>query len=157
MNIEFRKDDLSDGSIESLLNSHLQEMYKYSPPESVHALDSQKLTDPSVTFWAARIDGKLAGCGALKELTQSTGEIKSMKTHDKYLRKGIAGKLLEEIIKEAEKLSYTDIFLETGSNKAFNPAIALYKKFGFLECGPFGEYENDPYSKFLTKKLSASA
>jgi len=153
MNIDINKDALSDGSIEHLLNLHLQEMYKYSPPESVHALDPQKLKDPSVTFWAARINGELAGCGALKQLTATSGEIKSMKTHDNYLRMGVAGKLLAEILSESKKRFYTEIYLETGSNAAFTPAIEMYKKNGFLECGPFGEYESDPFSKFFTKAL----
>jgi len=46
------------------------------------------------------------------------------------------------------------LYLETGSNTAFSPAITLYEKFGFKECGPFGEYRLDPYSKFFVKRLS---
>lgn len=153
MKFEIAKDDLSDGAIVELLDSHLQEMQKYSPAESIHALDSQKLKDPSITFWAARVDGVLAGCGALKALTPSTGEIKSMKTNAAYLRNGIARGILEQIILEAKERSYSDLFLETGSNDAFTPAIEMYKQSGFVECGPFGDYQLDPFSVFYAKTM----
>lgn len=154
MTIKIQKDDLTSGLIAKLLNAHLLEMHKYSPAESIHALDMEKLKDSSITFWSA-IDGEnIAACGALKEISEGIGEIKSMKTADDYLRQGIAAKLLLEIITEAEKRSYKQISLETGSNPAFQPAIALYKRFGFEECGPFGDYNSDPYSKFYTKVLS---
>lgn len=153
MNIKITKDDLSDGAIAELLNAHLQEMHKYSPPESIHAIDPEKLKDPSITFWAARIDNKLVGCGALKELSEDSGEIKSMKTDLAHLRKGIAAQLLNEIIAEAKHRSYKAIYLETGSNAAFTPAVELYKKYGFVECGPFGDYKLDPFSQFYTKAL----
>ncbi|ROR94899.1 putative acetyltransferase [Sinobacterium caligoides] len=154
--IQIQKDDLSDGAIERLLNTHIQEMYKHSPAESVHAIDPEKLKDPSVTFWSARINNELVGCGALKELYSSVGEIKSMKTDENHLRKGIGARLLSEIITEARKRSYGEISLETGSNEAFNPAITMYEMHGFVECPPFGEYKLDPYSKFYTKKLSVN-
>lgn len=155
MSFQITKDDLSDGAVAELLNSHLQEMHKYSPPESIHALDSEKLKDAKVTFWAARIDGEFVGCGALKELSAQAAELKSMKTHTGHLRKGVAAALLLEIIAEARRRGYRSISLETGSNEAFEPAIAMYQKHGFIECGPFGEYRADPYSRFFTKSLGA--
>ena len=153
MNIEVHIDDLSDGKIIDLLNQHLQEMHKYSPPESIHALDVKNLKDPNITFWGARVNGKLAGCGALKELSANCAEIKSMKTSDQFLRTGIARRILEELISEATRRFYTQLKLETGSNSAFQPAITLYEKFGFEECGPFGEYKLDRYSKFFKISL----
>ena len=146
-------DDLSDGAIINLLSAHLKEMHKYSPPESIHALDVGSLKEPGITFWGARIDGNLVGCGALKELSVDCGEVKSMKTEESFLRSGIAEKILKEIIVEAKRRSYSELKLETGSNEAFKPAITLYEKFGFEECGPFGDYKLDPYSKFFQKPL----
>jgi len=153
MNIEIEEDDLSDGAVMQLLNSHLQEMRQYSPPESVHALDTQALSDSSITMWAARIEGKLAACAALKELSANTAELKSMKTSATFLRMGIAAKLLEVILAEAAKRGYVEVSLETGSDDAFKPAITLYEKHDFVECAPFGDYKTDPYSKFYSKRL----
>ena len=153
MNIELQIDDLSDGRVVELLDLHFREMHNYSPPESIHALNADKFKDPKITFWSARVDGEVIGCGALKQILEDCGEIKSMKTRPEFLGKGIASKILDEIIGEARRRSYTDLMLETGSNAAFEPAIALYNKFGFVECDPFDDYRLDPYSRFFTKTL----
>lgn len=153
MNLRIAEDDLSDGKISELLSSHLREMHKYSPPESIHALDVTKLGEETITFWSARDGERIAGCGALKEISSSLGEIKSMKTDAGYLRKGIAARLLEVILHEAKKRLYVEVSLETGSNDSFTPAISLYERYGFEECAPFASYEPDPYSRFFCKKL----
>ncbi|WP_100643569.1 GNAT family N-acetyltransferase [Alteromonas facilis] len=146
-------DDLTDGKVIALLNQHLEAMHQYSPAESVHAIDFDKLNDPNVTFWSVRIGGELAGCGALKVLSSNAAELKSMKTADAFLRQGVAASLLVHLIAEAKARGYTSVSLETGSHEAFKPAIALYKRFGFVECGPFAEYKLDPYSRFFTKLI----
>lgn len=128
-------------------------MQLYSPQESIHALDVAALRHPSLTFWSAWVDGKLAGCGALKELDANQAEIKSMRTSRRYLRQGIAAHLLACMLEEAQDRSYRTISLETGTNAAFQPARKLYKRFGFKECGPFGEYTLDPYSTYYTRVL----
>ncbi|MEM9102770.1 MAG: GNAT family N-acetyltransferase [Pseudomonadota bacterium] len=153
MHVEINVDDLSDGNIEALLKQHLNEMYQYSPSESIHALDSKQLRDTSMAFWSAWVNGEFAACGALKVLSSSSGEIKSMKTKDTFLRLGLASQLLNVILQEASHRNYERISLETGTHQAFKPAIELYKKFGFVECGPFGEYRQDPHSVFFTKIL----
>ncbi|WP_086929332.1 GNAT family N-acetyltransferase [Agarilytica rhodophyticola] len=149
-------DDLSDGKVAQLLNEHLQNMQEYSPAESIHALDQEKLKDSAITFWSARINGELAGCGALKEISPTAGELKSMKTNDAFLRKGAASKILQAILQEAKERGYKTLSLETGSDQFFGPAINLYKKYGFVECGPFGDYKLDPYSKFYSVCLENS-
>jgi len=157
MEIKIERDDLSDGKIDGLLNAHLKEMQAYSPPESIHALDPEMLRDPSIVFWSARAGSDIAGCGALKAISSVSGEIKSMKTSPDFLRKGIGAGILEKIIEEAQKRSYSSINLETGSDAAFEPAIKMYIKYGFEECGPYGSYVLDPYSKFYTLNLKKSA
>jgi len=81
-------DDLSRPAIHALLNEHLQNMYELSPPESVHALDLEKLRKPEITFWSAWEGSLLLGCGALKELDRKHGEVKSMRTPTALRRKG---------------------------------------------------------------------
>lgn len=150
MIFDIRLDDLSDGKVIGLLYNHLTEMHKYSPPESIHALDENKLMDPAITFWSARSGDELLGCGALKEISPGEGEIKSMKTALAHTRKGVGARILEAILSEAARRNYQRVSLETGTNPAFDPAVALYTKNGFIECGPFGEYQLDPYSRFYT-------
>jgi putative acetyltransferase len=146
-------DDLSRPAIHALLNEHLQNMYALSPPESVHALDLDKLRKPGITFWTAWEGPTLLGCGALKELDSRHGEVKSMRTPSALRRKGAGRAILTRIIEVARSRSYERLSLETGTMDAFKPAQALYASFGFTRCGPFGDYREDPNSVFMTLRL----
>lgn len=146
-------DDLNGPDVRALIGEHLRGMAENSPPESIHALDLNELKKPEITFWSVWEEGELLGCGALKELDASHGELKSMRTASRHLRKGVARKLLDHIIQVAKRRGYARISLETGSMDAFVPARDLYASFGFIECGPFSGYEEDPNSVFMTKQL----
>jgi putative acetyltransferase len=146
-------DDLRGPEIAALLREHLEHMHALSPPESVHALDLDALRGPGITFWSARQEAELLGCGALKELDPEHGEIKSMRTVRIHLRKGVAAALLKHILVEARRRSYRRVSLETGSMAAFAPARTLYERHGFRYCGPFGDYVADPHSVFMTREL----
>lgn len=151
--MKIRLDDLGRPEVHALLNEHLQNMVELSPPESVHALDIEGLRKPGITFWCAWDGETLLGCGALKELTPSHGEVKSMRTSRAHLRKGVARAILVRIIEEARSRSYERLSLETGSMTAFRPAQQLYASFGFTYCAPFADYVEDPNSVFMTKAL----
>jgi putative acetyltransferase len=151
--MEIRLDDLAGADVQALLSEHLENMHQLSPPESVHALDLAALRLPEITFWTAWSDGELLGCGALKELSPVHGEVKSMRTAPAHRRKGVARALLEQIIAEARRRSYTRLSLETGSMPAFEPARRMYESAGFRYCLPFADYAEDPNSVFLTRTL----
>jgi len=144
-------DDLRGPEVAQLLNEHLQDMYAASPPESVHALDLNKLRQPEITFWSVWDGNQLAGCAAIKELDSDHAEIKSMRTANAYRGKGVAVKIMEHILDVAAERNYQRLSLETGPQEFFTPARKLYERFGFEYCGPFGDYEKDPYSTFMTK------
>jgi len=146
-------DDLSRPAIHELLNEHLRSMYELSPPESVHALDLDKLRQPDITFWCAWDGAILLGCGALKELDRRHGEVKSMRTPAALRRQGAGRAILAHIIEVARSRAYERLSLETGSMEAFRPAQQLYESFGFTYCEPFGDYKPDPNSAFMTLRL----
>ena len=152
--MQIRRDDLTGPEIRALLEEHLRNMHELSPPESVHALDLEKLRRPDITFWTAWSDqGELLGCGALRELTATHGEIKSMRTPRSLRRRGAGRALLQHIIEEARRRSYQRLSLETGAMEAFAPAQKLYASAGFQACPPFGDYAEDPHSVFMTRLL----
>lgn len=154
--MDIRIDDLRGVEIAALLNEHLSDMYLVSPPESVHALDLDKLRKPEITFWTIWLGDKLAGCGAIKELDSHHGEIKSMRTAASFRRQGVAAKMLQHMIEEARRRHYHRLSLETGSMPYFEPACRLYTSFGFEHCSPFADYREDPYSVFMTKEIRSS-
>jgi putative acetyltransferase len=151
--LQIREDDLTGKKIADFLREHLEDMNEITPPESVHALDLEASRSPDITFWSAWEGNELLGCGALKELDSRSGEVKSMRTAKAHRCRGVASKILEHIIKEAERRAYDYLNLETGALPEFAPARALYMRYGFEYRGPFAEYIDDPNSVFMTKKL----
>ncbi len=155
--MHIKQDDLSGLEIAELLEEHLQNMYQWSPPECVFALDLEALKAPEITFWTIWQDGALMGCGALKELSPVHGEIKSMRTPSARRGRGAGRKMLEHVVQVATQRGYQLLSLETGSQPGFEPARKLYESRGFEHCGPFGSYKEDPYSVFMQLRLPASS
>jgi putative acetyltransferase len=153
LKVRIREDDLSAPEIAELLQTHLDHAARHSPRESIHALDLDRLRAPGITFWSVWSDGALVGCGALRELASDHGEIKSMHTAVAHRGKGVAAQLLAHILSEARTRSYRRVSLETGTMAGFAPARALYARFGFRPCAPFGEYRVDPNSICMTLDL----
>jgi len=151
--VRIELDDLTRPAIHDLLREHLAHMREMSPPESVHALELSKLRAPDITFWSAWEGETLVGCGALKAMGHGEGEIKSMRTPRALRRRGAGRAMLEHIVAEARARGYRRLNLETGSHPGFAPAHSLYRSFGFRECGPFGDYQPDPHSIFMTLEL----
>ena len=146
-------DDLTRSAVHALLNEHLQNMLQLSPPESVHALDIEKLRKPDITFWSAWEGDELLGCGALKELDPRHGEVKSMRTSIAHRGNGVGRAILGRILEEAKSRLYDRVSLETGSVESFQPAHRLYQSVGFTYCAAFADYVEDPHSVFMTKLL----
>ena len=157
MPFDLRIDDLSSPEVQSLIAEHLAGMRGNSPPGHVNALALEGLRRPDITFWSAWQDGRLCGCGALKELDAATGEVKSMRTRAAYLRQGVGRAILGHIVQTAESRGYRRLYLETGTGSAFAAAHTLYLRNGFNWCGPFGEYEATDFNVFMVRTLGQSS
>lgn len=151
--MKIRVDDLTGTQIIELIKEHLIDMASDTPPESMHALDLDGLKQSGVTFWSAWDGEELMGCGAMKDLGDGHGELKSMRTAKGHLRKGVAKQLLLHIVEEARSSGFKRLSLETGSQESFAPARTFYASIGFQYCGPFADYVEDPYSRYMTLEL----
>ena len=148
-----RPDDLTGEAVVALLQLHLDEMHRWSPADKVHAMPVSRLRQPDVTFFAAW-DGKaLAAVGALKHLDDEHGELKSMRADPAYRGKGAGEAILKALLDEAGRRGYRWLGLETGRPEPFRPAHHLYRKHGFAECAPFGDYVSDDFSLCMEKML----
>jgi putative acetyltransferase len=153
MKLRLIEDDLSGEAIKALLQLHLDEMYAWSPPESVHAMPVERLREPDVTFFSAWDGETLAGCGAIKQIDVGHGEIKSMRATPAFRGKGVGRGVLAHLLDVARQRAYARVSLETGSQPQFAPARGLYRAHGFVECEPFASYRPDPASVFMTLAL----
>ena len=151
--MEIREDDLTSAPTQALLRIHLAGMNAHSPPGHVFALDLSGLRASGVTVWSAWAGREILGIAALRRFDAVTGEVKSMRTHPEHLRKGVAAALLDHIISRALETGLKRLSLETGSGPAFEPALQLYRKRGFLNGEPFGEYAASEFNQFLHLRL----
>ena len=133
-----------------LLTDSYALMSSLFPPEDNHALSIEDFKTPNIVFLIAEKDDKPCGCGALA-IKSTYGELKSIYVDENSRGNGIGELITTDLEKEAKKLFLKEIYLETG--EILLSAISLYKKLGFKECGPFGEYKESPHSFFMFKKL----
>lgn len=151
---ELRTEDFATAPARELVRLHLEGMHAHSPPGSVFALDFSGLLVPEVTVWSAWRGERVAGMGALKDLGGAAGEIKSMRTHPDFLRQGVAAVLLDHIIAVARSRGMVRLSLETGSGPYFEPALALYRRRGFVDGPEFGGYTRSAFNQFLHLTLA---
>jgi putative acetyltransferase len=151
--LEIAKDSPLEPDVLALLEAHLTFAHTETPAGHVHALDPDALQDPAVTFFSAREDGVLLGVGALKELDDAHGELKSMHTRDVARQRGVGRAMVRHLLAVAADRGYRRVSLETGAMEVFAPARALYESVGFRRCEPFGEYTVNPYSVCMSLEL----
>lgn len=151
MNI--REGSLDDPQVIALLELHAGGMLAHSPRGACHFLDLSGLRSPDIIFLSCWEGGTLLGIGALKAVGEGSGEIKSMRTADAALGRGVGTTILREIIRRAVARSYRELLLETGTGAAFDAAHALYVRHGFQPCGPFGDYEATDFNRFYRLAL----
>jgi putative acetyltransferase len=153
MSWTFHEGELAHEDVRALLGQHFAEMRAGSPPSACHVLPADELKSPTIRFFTLRETGILLGCGALKRLEPGHGELKSMRTADAALGRGVGKALLDRLIATARSEAMTRISLETGSTPQFAAALRLYEREGFESCGPFGGYRDTPFTRFYTKTL----
>nr|WP_314540448.1 GNAT family N-acetyltransferase [uncultured Massilia sp.] len=121
------------------------------PAESNHLLDVDALLKDDVLFLVARdVDGKAVGCAALVN-RGSYGELKRMFVDEQRRGLGTGRELLEHIVMFAAMSGIQVLRLETGIHQP--EAISLYERAGFERVAPFGDYQPDPLSLFMEKRL----
>lgn len=141
--------DLEDAEVQALIAYHQRAMLEGSPPGLSFALDLSGLQAEGVCVWVAYVEDRAAAIGAIKRLDEKTCEVKSMRTHPDYLRQGLAAALLEVIITQARLAGFKTISLETGTGPAFEPALALYRRRGFVNGAAFAGYTLTDFNQCL--------
>lgn len=121
------------------------------PSESHHGIDVEALAAPQVLFAVTRDDaGRAVACGAIV-VGPAFGEVKRMYVQPAFRGRGLARDLLVALEERAIAGGCTTFALETGFRQP--EAIGLYRRLGYVECGPFGDYAEDPNSVFMRKTV----
>lgn len=148
------EDGLTDPRVLALVEHHGETAHAATTGGPGHSFSAERLRSPDIRFFSAWLGNGLAGIGAFKVLSSDHGEIKSMHTVTEARGKGVGGALLSRIEEAARGMALKRLSLETHPGDHFAAAIALYRRHGFTECPPFGEYEDTPASIFMTKELN---
>lgn len=152
--LTFTTVDPRSDEVREILERHHAFANEHSPPEDVHALDVEGLTDPAVTVIGCRDDSRLLAIGALKELDAGHAELKSMHTVAEARGQGLGRAMVEHLVGLAKERGFERISLETGTMDAFVPARTMYAAVGFERCGPFADYRESPNSTFMSLRLT---
>lgn len=145
--------DPRDARVRALVERHLTFGRSFTPLEDAHALEVDELLDPAIVLFAARDGEEVLGVGALKEIEDAHGELKTMHTAEAARGRGVGRAMLDRLLTEARARGYRRVSLETGTMDAFAPARALYEGAGFAPCPPFGGYRQSPHSIYLAIAL----
>ncbi len=147
------ENNFDDPLVNDLLTKHFIELRSVSPEGSSHVLDIPGLKDQSIRFWSMWDESELIGCGALKLLDRNHGEFKSIRVADKYRKQKYGEKIISDLIDKSKQIGLKKLSVETGAGEFFAPARKLFKSFGFVECGPFAHYKEDPHSCYYSLEL----
>ena len=131
------------------LETHLAPFY---PATSRHGYSVEKLIQQGVAFFIVRQDGVPAGCGGVQFFGTEYGELKRMFVRPQFRRLGLAKLMLEHLEQYTREHHIQLLRLETGIHQ--KEAIGLYQRMGFQSIPPFGDYVDDPLSKFFEKQIN---
>nr|WP_299497444.1 GNAT family N-acetyltransferase [uncultured Rhizobium sp.] len=121
------------------------------PADSNHAPDLDSLDKPEISFFVARRDSEIAGCCALVRKRDGTGEIKRLFVSPQARGLSLGKCLMQAVEQSARYANLSAIRLETGIHQP--EAIALYRSLGYVDIAPFDDYQQDPLSLFMEKRL----
>ena len=107
------------------------------PPEQRHGYSVERIFQPGVLFFVARLDGTAVGCGGIA-LGDGWAEVKRMYVRPAARGRSVAQAVLGRLEAEAKQRGITRLVLETGDIR--HAAMRLYERAGFRRCGAFGEY-----------------
>lgn len=127
------------------------ELAPFYPSESRHGYSVEKLLAEAVAFFLIHKDGAPAGCGGVKLVGTEYGEVKRMYVRPQFRGLGLARQMLDHLADYAKNQGIYVLRLETGIHQ--HDAIRLYEGMGFQQIPPFGEYKEDPLSRFYEKHI----
>lgn len=153
MSTSIQQGELFADDVRALLDLHVAAMRGQSPADACHVMAAEALDRPDISFFSLRDTGELVAIGALKDLGDHTGEIKSMRVAPARTGQGYGRAMLAALVAEARSRGYHALLLETGRSADFAAANALYDGAGFVECGSFGGYPESAFTRFLRLDL----
>lgn len=125
------------------------------PLECRFGMSAAALVAAGVRFFVARRGGRALGCGGYVLLADGTAEMKRLFVDPAARRLGVGGALVTAIEIGARGEGVGTLWLETGVRS--HEALGLYRRSGFVACGPFAGYRANSSSVFMRKTIGSLA
>jgi GNAT superfamily N-acetyltransferase len=107
------------------------------------SLAPEEVAEDRGGFFIAYLGDQPVGCGAVRRIEPTIGEIKRMYVARSARGNGIGRLILQQLEAEARRLGFKRLVLETGPRQP--EAIACYERAGFIHIPLFGEYAHSPH------------
>jgi putative acetyltransferase len=138
------------------LDRYLGGLYE---PDANHILSVEELLVPGISFFVARLGGRIVGTGAVRRMPgdadtagRAYGEIKRMYVDPTLRGRRIGRRLIETLEDALRREGILLALLETGRDQ--NEAVRLYERCGYVQRGTFGGYPDNGLSLFMSKVLA---
>jgi ribosomal protein S18 acetylase RimI-like enzyme len=128
----------NDPSAYSIIEELSQNLYERFGSDGKNSFTDWEYNNPKYLFVVAELDAEIVGCGAIRPLSDKTGEVKRM--FAKYPRKNIGQSILSFLETKAKELNYEELVLETRvKNKE---ACSFYLNSSYIKIPNYGKYVN---------------
>ncbi|HEX3078525.1 MAG TPA: GNAT family N-acetyltransferase [Lachnospiraceae bacterium] len=148
-NITIVKENIDTSEAFELIEELSEELSRITGASGRANFHNDDMKNPRSLFVIAREEGKGVGCGAFRELSKETAEIKRVYARRKAC--GIGRKILFHLEGKAKELGYSRILLET--RKCNENAVSFYLRCGYQVTSNYGEYVNRPEAVCFSKEL----
>jgi len=139
----------NDQNIISLIEDLSQNLEKRFGSSGKNSFQDWKDNDSKYIFLSIVEHNEFIGCGGIRPLGNSIGEIKRM--FAKYKSRGIGSVILDNLEKEAKKVGYTELWLETRERNI--EACSFYQKHGYRIRPNYGKYVENKEAVCFSKKI----
>lgn len=154
--LAIRVADFDSPAVQSLLAEWNEELRATVPgysPIGGSRVQASDFGPPDGAFLMAESDGETIGCGGLRRLTQSSGEVKRLYVRPNSRGQGVGRSLLLELEAAARESGFAQLRLDTHGGER-SPA-GFFRSLGY---GPIEDYNGNPYARFwFEKRLAVSA
>jgi ribosomal protein S18 acetylase RimI-like enzyme len=150
--------DRSDPQVQGMLARLDAELKAQTPPGGTNFihLPAEHVDGDQGSLFVAWLDGRPLACGAWRRIDEvagrpNTAEVKRMWASPDARGMRLGAAVLATLQASAREQGVTELRLETG--EYLTAAVALYRRFGFEACAPWGEYVGVEHSFTMSKPL----
>ncbi len=139
----------SDEKVAAIIEELSINLYLRFGSDGKNSFTDWQYNNPKFVFVIAELQDEIVGCGAIRPISNTIGEVKRM--YSKFPGKKIGQTILAFLEEKAKKIGYTDLILETRVKNL--EAIQFYQKQGYNIIPNYGKYKDRPEAICLGKSL----